>query len=157
MSEELPARGRPAEVLLVEDNDDDVELTKIAFQRTKYTVNLHHVGNGEECLAYLRKEGKYADAQTPDLILLDLNMPRMDGKEVLEEVNRDERLRYLPIVVLTSSDANGDVLMSYKLRCSSYIVKPVDFESFSRAVKLLADYWFALVLLPHRPPPRIGS
>ena len=142
------ARGRPAEVLLVEDNDNDVELTRIGFQRAKFAVNLHHVGNGEECMAFLRKEGKYADAPTPDLVLLDLNMPRMDGREVLEEVVRDERLKHLPIVVLTTSDADKDVLASYKLRCSSYIVKPVDFESFSKAVQSLTDYWFTLVVLP---------
>jgi CheY-like chemotaxis protein len=128
----IRSRGRPAEVLLVEDNDNDVELMKIGFKRAKFAVNLNHVANGEECMAYLRKEGNYAAAPTPDLILLDLNMPRMDGREVLEEIAGDERLKHLPIVILTTSDASEVVLISYKLRCNSYIVKPVDFEQFSK-------------------------
>lgn len=142
------ARGRAAEILLVEDNDNDVELTKIGFRRAKFAVNLHHVANGEKCMAFLRREGEFGSAPTPDLILLDLNMPRMDGREVLEAVNGDERLRHLPIVVLTTSDAEKDVLMSYRLRCSSYIVKPVDFDNFAKVIQSLADYWFTLVVLP---------
>ncbi len=142
------AHSRPAEVLLVEDNDNDVELTKLGFKRAKFAVNLHHVRNGEECMAFLRKEGRYAEAPTPDLILLDLNMPRMDGREVLEEVTRDENLKHLPIVVLTTSKADGDVLMSYRLRCNSYIVKPVNFENFAKVIQSLTDYWFTLVVLP---------
>jgi len=148
MSQNLLARGRPANVLLVEDNDNDVELTRLGFQRAKLAVNLDRVANGEECMAYLRKEGKYAEAPAPDLILLDLNMPRMDGQEVLEEINRDDHLKHLPIVVLTTSDADKDVLAAYKLRCSSYIVKPLDFENFSKAIQSLADYWFTVVVLP---------
>jgi CheY-like chemotaxis protein len=144
----LLSRSRPAEVLLVEDNDNDVELMKIGFKRAKFAVNLNHVANGEECMAYLRKEGNYATASTPDLVLLDLNMPRMDGREVLEEIGRDERLQHLPIVILTTSDAPEDVLISYKLRCNSYIVKPVDFEQFSKVVQGIAEYWFTLVVLP---------
>jgi two-component system, chemotaxis family, response regulator Rcp1 len=139
---------RPAEILLVEDNDNDVELTRIGFERSKFAVRLHRVANGEECMAFLRKEGKYADVPAPDLILLDLNMPRMNGQEVLEEVGRDERLKHLPIVVLTSSDAEKDVLESYKLRCSSYLLKPVDFEGFVKVVQSLGDYWLTLVVLP---------
>lgn len=139
---------RPAEVLLVEDNEDDVELTKIGFRRAKLLVNLQHVANGEECMAILRKEGKYSGAPTPDLILLDLNMPRIDGWEVLDAIGKDEHLRHLPIVVLTSSKADEDVLKSYSLRCSSYIVKPINFEGFARLVHSLSDYWFGLVVLP---------
>ncbi|HEX9454799.1 MAG TPA: response regulator [Candidatus Binatia bacterium] len=142
------SRSRPAEVLLVEDNDNDVELMKIGFKRAKFAVNLNHVANGEECMAYLRKEDNYAAAPTPDLVLLDLNMPRMDGREVLEEIARDERLKHLPIVILTTSDAPEDVLISYKLRCNSYIVKPVDFEQFSKVIHGIAEYWFTLVVLP---------
>jgi len=141
---------RVAQVLLVEDNDNDVELTRLGFQRAKFAVDLHHVGNGEECMKFLRKQGEHADAPTPDLILLDLNMPRMDGREVLEEIGRDPYLNHLAVVVLTSSDADRDVMMLYKLRCSSYIVKPVDFESFSSAIQSLANYWFTLVVLPPR-------
>jgi CheY-like chemotaxis protein len=143
--------GRPAEVLLAEDDDNDLELAKIGFDLTGYAVNLHHVANGEQCMEYLRKEGKYADAPTPDIILLDLNMPRMDGREVLQAVSRDERLQHLPIVVLTTSDAQEDVLESYKLRCSSYVVKPIDFTQFAAVVQGIADYWFALVRLPAKP------
>lgn len=147
MSNQL-SRGRPACVLLVEDNDNDVELTRLGFRRAKFAVELHHVGDGEKCMAFLRKEGEYRDAPTPDLILLDLKMPRMDGREVLEEIARDPRLTHLPIVVLTTSDAHTDVLTSYKLRCSSYIVKPVDFEQFATVVQGIANYWFTLVVLP---------
>lgn len=142
------ARGRPVEVLLVEDNPDDVELMRIGFRRAKFAVNLHHVGNGEECMAFLRREAPYADAPRPDLVLLDLNMPRMDGREVLAEIVKDDSLVQIPIVVLTSSDADSDVLTSYRLSCSSYIVKPVDFEQFSNVVRGIGDYWFTLVVLP---------
>ena len=140
--------GRPVEILLVEDSDDDVELTRLGFKRARFAVKLHHVVNGEECMSFLRKQGKYADAPTPDLILLDLNMPRMDGNEVMEEVNRDEALKHLPIVVLTSSKAEEDILRSYKLRCSSYLVKPINFEGFATMIQSLSDYWFTLVTLP---------
>ncbi len=145
---EVVVRGRPAVILLVEDNDDDVELTRLGFQRARLAVQLQHVSNGDECLAFLRKEGPYAAAPTPDIILLDLNMPRMGGLEVLEEINRDERLKHLVIVVMTSSKADEDVLRSYKLRCSSYLVKPVNFEAFAKMIQSLGDYWFSLVLLP---------
>lgn len=141
-------RGRPAVVLLAEDNDNDVELTKLAFQRARFAVELHHVSNGEECLAFLRNEGPYARAPHPDILLLDLNMPRMDGIEVLQELNKDERLRHLVVVVLTSSNADEDVLRSYKLRCSSYLVKPINFETFAKMIQSLGDYWFTLVTLP---------
>jgi CheY-like chemotaxis protein len=151
MNTPLLTCGRPAEILLVEDNDNDVELTRIGLRKAKLAINLHQVANGEECLAFLRKEGKYADVPEPDLILLDLNMPLMDGHEVLEEINRDERLRHLPIVVMTSSDAESDILSSYNLRCSSYVVKPLDFKAFQSVVEKLADYWFTLVVLPSSP------
>jgi two-component system response regulator len=145
---QTPRTGRTAEVLLVDDNDDDAELTRMGLLRAKLALNLHRVSDGEECLAFLRKEGKYAGAPTPDLTLLDLNMPRMDGIEVLEAINRDDGLRHLPVVVMTSSDAERDVLSSYKLRCSSYVVKPLDFGAFVRVVQSLADYWFTIVVLP---------
>lgn len=149
--------GRPAEILLVEDNDNDVELTRIGFKRTHLSINLHHVPDGIECMAFLHKEGQYAGVPTPDLILLDLNMPRMNGREVLEAISKDEGLRHLPVVVLTTSDAERDVLSSYKLRCSSYIVKPVDFENFARVVQSLTDYWFTLVVLPTEERTRRGG
>jgi two-component system response regulator len=145
---EVLVRGRPAVILLAEDNDNDVELTKLGFRRAKFAVDLHHVSNGEECLAFLRKEGPYAAAPTPDIILLDLNMPRMDGIEVMQEINKDERLQHLVTVVMTSSKADEDVMRAYKLRCSSYLVKPINFEAFAKMIESLGDYWFTLVTLP---------
>jgi chemotaxis family two-component system response regulator Rcp1 len=111
-------------------------------------LNLYHVRDGEECLAFLRKQGRYSKATTPDLILLDLNMPRMDGREVLAEVVADKTLNAIPVVVLTTSAHEAEILKLYKLRCSSYIVKPVDFEQFLRSVRLIAEYWFTVVVLP---------
>lgn len=147
------AKGRPAEILLVDDNDNDVELTRIGFRQARFAVNLHHVENGEECMAFLRRNGRYADAPKPDIILLDLNMPRMDGREVLAEITADDDLRHLPVVIMTTSEAHDDVLMAYRLRCSSFIVKPVGFENFVKAVRAFGDYWFTLVVLPPDPRP----
>jgi two-component system response regulator len=146
------AHDTPFEVLVVDDNDNDVELMTIAFSRTRFDVNLTNVVNGDECLAYLRKEGKHAGAPTPDLVLLDINMPCVDGFEVLQAVDADPVLQYLPIVIVTSSEAEADVSAAWRLRCSSYVVKPIDFESFVRALRLLAEYWFTLVRLPYRTP-----
>jgi two-component system response regulator len=140
--------GRTAEILLVEDNEADVVLTRESFRRGKLKVNLHHVDNGEECMAFLRKEGQYASAPTPDLILLDLNMPVMDGREVLAEMVKDESLRHLPVVILTTSADEHDVLNMYRLRCSSYATKPVDFDQFQRVIQGIEDYWFTVVALP---------
>ncbi len=144
----LKALSRPAEVLLVDDNDDDAELLLIGFQRAKVDVNIHRARNGEECMAYLRREGEFAGAAVPDLILLDLNMPRMDGREVLAEMAADEDLQSVPVVVLTTSAARPDVLNAYKLQCSSYIVKAVDFEEFQEVIKAIANYWLSVVVLP---------
>lgn len=141
--------GRPAVVLLVEDNDDDVVLTRRGFERAKLSVNLHHVENGRECMAFLRNEGEYADAPTPDLILLDLNMPVMDGREVLEEIVKDDELRKLPVIILTTSSAESDLLHMYNLRCSSYITKPVDFKQFQQVINKIGEYWFTIVVLPN--------
>lgn len=140
--------GRPAEILLVEDSEDDVILTRKGFESSRFAVNLHHVENGVECLAFLRKEEQYATAKTPDLILLDLNMPLMDGHEVLKELVKDDQLRQLPVVVLTSSASERDILKMYDLRCSSYIVKPIDFLQFQRIVEELGRYWFSIVVVP---------
>lgn len=140
--------GHIAEILLVEDNDNDVVLTEHAFKRAKFRVNLRHVGNGIECMKYLRKEGQYADVMTPDLILLDLNMPLMDGRQVMSKISSDPVLRQLPVVILTTSSDEQEILAMYDLRCSSYIVKPVDFEQFQRVISILKDYWFTVVVLP---------
>ena len=146
----LAASGRPAEILLVDDNQDDVFLTRRAFKGVRMPVSLHHVDNGAKCLAYLRKEPPYADASTPDLVLLDVNMPVMDGHEVLEEINADEALRHIPVVVLTTSAEESDISGMYHLRCNSYVTKPVDFEKFQRMVHQLTEYWLDLVILPPR-------
>lgn len=144
--------SRPVEILLVEDNENDVVLTQEGFRQAKLVVHLHHVKDGEECMAFLRKEGEYTNVPTPDLILLDLNMPRMDGREVLAAIGEDEKLRHLPVVILTTSAEEREILNMYRLRCSSYIVKPVDFEQFLRVVRLISDYWFTVVVLPSRDP-----
>ena len=140
--------GRPADILLVEDNEDDVELTRAGFERAHLAVNLHHVENGEECMAFLRKEGEHARSPTPDLILLDLNMPVMDGREVLAELIRDDSLNHIPVVILTTSVNDRDVLDTYKLKCSAYATKPVDFNEFLGVVQGIANFYFTVIVLP---------
>lgn len=139
---------RPAEVLLVDDNYDDAFFAIKCFEQCSYDVNVHHVDNGGECLAMLRKEGAFSAAPTPDLILLDLNMPEMGGREVLSKIVNDAVLRRLPVVILTTSDASSDIVAMYSLRCSSYIIKPVDLNEFQRVVQSLGDYWFSVSALP---------
>ncbi len=142
--------GRVMELLLVEDNEDDVELTRLGFEKAKLILHLHRVENGEQAMAFLRKQGQYAGAPTPDLILLDMNLPVMNGHEVLAEIVADDQLRHLPVVVLTTSSADEDILAMYTLRCSSYIVKPVDFRQFMRVIQSIEDYWFTAVVLPSK-------
>ncbi len=154
--------ARPAQVLLVEDNNNDVELTRLAFEMSNLAFRLHHVNDGVDCMAFLRKEGQYIDVPTPDLILLDLNMPRKNGREVLTAMMSDEILRYLRVVVLSTSSNDEEILKMYKLGCSSYIVKPVDFERFLAIVRSLAEYWFTIVMLPPKvstitPAARLGA
>ena len=151
MNNEL-AKGRPAEILLAEDNDNDVELTRQGFKRAKLLVNLHRVRDGEECLAFLHKQGEYVDAPTPDLLLLDLNMPKIGGREVLAQMLADDRLKSLPVVVLTTSEHDEEVLKMYQLRCSSFIVKPVDFTQFLKVIRSISEYWFTVVVLPKAVP-----
>lgn len=139
---------RIAEILLVEDNENDVILTREGFERSKLRVNLRHVENGEECMRYLRREEPYADALTPDLILLDLNMPVMDGREVLKELMADEVFRAIPVVVLTTSADEADVIDTYKMKCSSYAVKPVKFQDFVTVVQGLGDFYLTVIVLP---------
>lgn len=139
---------RPGEILMVEDNEGDVLLAREGFKRVSFPVHLHHVPNGEECLAYLRKEGNYADATSPDLILLDLNMPVMGGREVMAELAHDPQLCHLPVVVLTTSADKQDIAQMYSLRCSTYIVKPLDFEEFQRIIQIIGEYWFTVAALP---------
>lgn len=144
------AQSRFAEILLVDDNEDDVYLTREAFDSARLRVHLNHVDNGVKCLQYLRKEEPYALALTPDLVLLDMHMPLMDGHDVLAEIVKDERLRHLPVVVLTTSYEAADIQKMYALRCSSFITKPVDFESFTKAISQLAGYWLTVVVVPEQ-------
>jgi two-component system, chemotaxis family, response regulator Rcp1 len=143
---------RVAEVLLVEDNEDDVILTRESFRLAKLIVNLHVVENGKECMDFLRHKPPFENAPRVDLVLLDLNMPVMDGREVLSAINADEALHHLPVIVLTTSATEVDILKMYKLRCNSYIVKPVRFEEFVEVIKTLGEYWLALVALPYGSP-----
>lgn len=145
----MPVKSKMMDVLLVDDSDDDVELMRLAFHEARLMLRLNRVENGEQCMAYLRRQGEYAEATQPDLILLDLNMPVMDGREVLAQIVVDEALRQLPVVILTTSADDRDILQMYKLRCSSYIVKPVDFNQFVRVVRGIGNYWFTVVVLPH--------
>ena len=144
--------GRTAELLLVEDNYGDVLLTREAFRSAKVANNLSVAGDGEEALRMLRREGDYADHPRPDLILLDLNLPRMDGRAVLQAVKADPALRTIPVVVLTSSKADIDILKSYELKANGYIVKPVDFDRLREIVASLESFWFTVVVLPTAPP-----
>ncbi|MFQ6080819.1 MAG: response regulator [Candidatus Bathyarchaeia archaeon] len=140
--------GKPIEILLVEDNPGDVRLTQEAFREGKVRNKLHVVGDGVEAMTFLRREGKYADAPRPDLILLDLNLPKKDGREVLVEIKTEEELRCIPVVILTISKAEEDILKSYDLYANCYITKPVDLEQFIKVVKAIEDFWLTIVKLP---------
>lgn len=136
------------EILLVEDNPGDVRLMQEVLKDGRIRNTLNVVGDGIEALAFLRREGVYADAAPQDLILLDLNLPKMDGREVLAEIKSDPALRKIPIVVLTISAAEADVLRAYDLHANCYIIKPVDLDQFVKAVRSIEDFWLALVKLP---------
>ena len=138
------------EILLVEDNPGDARLTQEALREGKLRNRIHHVCDGVEALAFLRREGEYRDAPVPDIILLDLNMPRKDGREVLMEIKADPQLRFIPVVVLTTSEAENDVVKSYELHANCYITKPVDLEKFTAIVHSIEDFWLQVVTLPHR-------
>ncbi len=140
--------GKVAEILLVEDNPGDVRLTQEAFKEGKMINNLSVVGDGVKAMGFLRKEGKYANSPEPNLILLDLNMPRMDGREVLAEIKKDENLRHIPVIVLTTSEAEQDIFKSYDLHANCYITKPVDLDQFNNVVKSINDFWLGVVKLP---------
>lgn len=147
MSNELKG-AKLANILLAEDNEDDVVLMRHGFELAKLAVELHHVNNGQECMDFLRRSGRHAGVPEPDLILLDLNMPIMSGREVLAELVKDEALNHIPVVILTTSAEEQDILRMYKLRCSSYIVKPIDFDQFLRVIRGIGDYWLTIVVLP---------
>jgi chemotaxis family two-component system response regulator Rcp1 len=142
------AFGRPVEILLVEDNPSDVRLTRESLKDSKVLNHMSVVDNGVEAMAFLRREGKYVKATRPDLILLDLNLPKKDGREVLAEIKADEQLRRIPVVVLTTSSAEQDILKTYDLHANCYITKPVNMDQFSAVVKAIEEFWFTIVKLP---------
>lgn len=139
---------RQVEILLVEDNPADVLLTRSAFEDFRITNTLHVVEDGVEAMEFVRRAGAFSEAPRPDLIMLDLNLPRKNGREVLAEIKADPTLRTIPVVVLTTSGAEQDILQAYDLHANSYIVKPVGFAKFVEAVRSIKDYWFSLVTLP---------
>jgi two-component system, chemotaxis family, response regulator Rcp1 len=145
-----PRTARPIEILLVEDNPGDVRLTAEALHEGHVLNQLHVAVDGEQAMAFLRRAGPFADAPRPDLILLDLNLPRKDGREVLAEVKADPDLRRIPIVVLTTSSAERDILQSYDMHANCYILKPVDLDQFIDAVRTVEEFWLSVVKLPPR-------
>ncbi|MCH7740008.1 MAG: response regulator [Chloroflexi bacterium] len=140
--------GKQIEILLVEDSPGDVRLTQEALAEAKIRNRISVVNDGLEALAFLQHEGKYEDAPRPDLILLDLNMPRMDGRELLAAIKQKDGLKIIPVVVLTTSEADADILKSYELHASCYITKPVDLEQFITVVAGIEEFWFSIVKLP---------
>jgi two-component system, chemotaxis family, response regulator Rcp1 len=143
------ASGVPIEILLVEDNPGDVRLTREALKDAKVHNTLHVAIDGVDALAFLRKQGKHAAAPLPDLILLDLNLPKKNGREVLEDIKNDEALRHIPVVILTTSQAERDIAESYRLHANAYVTKPVDLEQFLTVVKSIEQFWLEIVKLSH--------
>ncbi len=140
--------GRPIEILLVEDNPGDIRLTQETLREFELRNHISVAKNGEEAMAFLRREGPYVDAVHPDIILLDLNLPKKDGREVLAEIKADEKLRRIPVVVLTTSSAEQDIFRTYDLHANCYITKPVDLDQFGAVIRALQEFWFKIVRLP---------
>ena len=140
--------GKPIEILLVEDNPGDIRLTKEALKENKIFNNLHVVNDGVEAIHFLRREGDYSEVPRPDLILLDLNLPKMNGRDVLGEIKNDTQLRRIPVVVLTTSQAEEDISKAYDLHANCYVTKPVDLEKFIDVVRSIEDFWVTIVKLP---------
>jgi CheY-like chemotaxis protein len=149
MMQSTGTNAAPLEVLLVEDSPGDVRLTREAFKDAKVLVNLSVASDGTEAMAFLKREGAYASAPRPDLILLDLNLPKKDGREVLEEIKNSPTLKSIPVVILTTSAAEVDILRSYLLHANCYITKPVDLTGFLSVVKSIDSFWLSVVQLPH--------
>ncbi len=139
---------KPIEILLVEDNLGDADLAREALEDSKIMNNLHVVDDGEKAIAFLRREGLYGDVPRPDIILLDLNLPRKDGRQVLSEIKADESLKRIPVVILTTSRAEEDVIKSYNLHANCYITKPIDLNQFLHVVKSIEQFWLSIVVLP---------
>ena len=140
--------GKPVEILLVEDNPGDVDLTMEALENSKIRNTVSVAGDGEEAMAFLRRTGKHVGAPRPDLILLDLNLPKKDGREVLAEIKSDDELKRIPVVIITTSQAEEDILRSYNLHANCYITKPIDLHQFIHVVKAIEDFWLTIVRLP---------
>jgi chemotaxis family two-component system response regulator Rcp1 len=142
------SQSKPIEILLIEDSPSDAALTIEALKAGKIANRLSHVEDGVEAMDFLRRRGKYADAARPDLIMLDLNLPRMDGRDVLAQIKNDPDLKIIPIIVLTTSRSDKDILQSYQLNANCYITKPVDFDHFIEVVKSIENFWLTVVTLP---------
>ena len=140
----------PIDVLLVEDNPGDVRLTREAFRDANMAIRLHVASDGVEAMAFVRQEAAYADAPRPDLILLDLNLPKMDGREVLARIKDDENLKTIPTVILTTSGAQADILKSYQLHANAYVSKPLQLDAFQGLVSCINEFWLTKVVLPNR-------
>jgi len=143
------SQARLVEILLVEDNPADIRLTQVAIKNSKIANNLHVVNDGMEAMSFLKKEENYKDKPKPDLILLDLNLPRKNGFEVLSDIKNDPELRRIPVVILSISDAEEDLLKTYNLHANCYIKKPVDIIEFEKIVKSIGNFWFSIVILPN--------
>lgn len=143
----MSSDGVPIEILLVEDNPGDARLTREALRDARVRNNLHVAADGVDALAFLRRQGKHAAVAKPDLILLDLNLPKKDGREVLEEIKADDQLRHIPVVILTTSQAERDIIESYRLRANAYVTKPVDLEQFLKVVQSIEHFWLEIVKL----------
>lgn len=138
----------PIQVLMVDDDEGDVELTRTALKNHKLKIDLHSVQDGEQAMLFLRRHAPYVSAPRPDLILLDLNMPKKDGRQVLAEIKVDDDLKLIPVVILTTSSAETDILKSYKLGCNCYATKPVGFKEFTDIVKKIEEFWLTVIKLP---------
>lgn len=147
---------KPIEILLVEDNPGDIRLTREALRDSRVLNHIHIVGDGVDALAYLLRESPYAESVRPDLILLDLNLPRMNGLELLQIIKMDENLKAIPVVILTTSQAEEDVVRSYTLHANAYVTKPVDLEQFLRVVRSIEEFWLEIVWLPDNAHGGIG-
>jgi len=147
----LGGEGKTIEVLLVEDSPGDVRLTREAFRDADVSIRLHVASDGVEAMAFLRRQDEHIHAPRPDLILLDLNLPRMDGREVLAQVKEDPSLKTIPTVILTTSEAEADIMKSYELQANAYLSKPVQLDAFESLVNSIKDFWLTRVKLPQRP------
>jgi chemotaxis family two-component system response regulator Rcp1 len=152
MNKSVGTNSSPIEVLLVEDSPGDVRLTREALKDAKVQISLHVAQDGIEAMAFLNRVGTHVEAPRPDLILLDLNLPRKDGREVLKEIKESVSLRSIPVVILTTSSSEADVLQSYNLHANCYISKPVDLEGFLKVVRSIDSFWLSVVKLPHGAP-----